>query len=110
MRTCWCPPSWIRGKDISKDAQDRAPQGSTGRARRGIRWLLRRGDKPGDKSVDIGWTSDVVHGSLLETGTSQQEAQPHLRPAVDEGHASGRIDNRFIEGVNSAIARILGRS
>ena len=43
------------------------------------------------------------HAHLVELGTSQQSAQPYLRPSLDAAESSGDILGGFITAVNKTI-------
>ena len=97
------------GSLVGRGARQRVENVASGELRkRGINWRVRK-PKYGEVSVDVGWTRDAFYGSFLETGTSQQSARPHLRPELDEGHADGSLNDRFIEALNKTIAKALGR-
>ena len=49
------------------------------------------------------------HAHLVELGTSQQSAQPFLRPAIDAAGRAGEVDAAFVEAINKTIERQLAR-
>ena len=49
------------------------------------------------------------HAHLIELGTSQQSAQPFLRPSLDAAGRAGEIDAAFVEAINKTIEKQLGR-
>ena len=65
--------------------------------------------KAGDGYADVGFDRDEFHGLFVELGTSQQRARPFLRPALEEGYRSGKIQAAFIDSLNSTIRKQLGK-
>ena len=59
----------------------------------------------GDGYADVGFSS--FYGGFVELGTSRQQAQPFLRPALAE--SEGEITDAFIGAMNATIAKALGR-
>ena len=68
----------------------------------GIRAKVSRG---GDGYADVGFSE--FYGGFIELGTSRQQAQPFLRPAL-EG-SEGEITAAFVAAMNATIAKALGR-
>ena len=49
----------------------------------------------------------AFYGGFVELGTSRQQAQPYLRPALDE--SEGEIKGAFIGALNKTISKALGK-
>ena len=49
----------------------------------------------------------AFYGGFVELGTSRQQAQPYLRPALDE--SEGEIKGAFIGALNKTISKALAR-
>ena len=55
-------------------------------------------DRKGEGYADVGFRPDqAFYGGFVELGTSSQQAQPYLRPALDE--SEGEIKGAFHRGV-----------
>ena len=65
--------------------------------------------KAGDGYADVGFDRDEFHGLFVELGTSQQRARPFLRPALEEGYRSGKIQAAFTDALNNTIRKQLGK-
>jgi HK97 gp10 family phage protein len=69
--------------EIAKDARRRAPR-ETGALRRGIRVENHYDRATGLVEYRVGWDMRTAfYGPLVEFGTEDTPARPHLRPAVD---------------------------
>lgn len=69
--------------EIRKEARRRAPK-DTGDLRRGIR-VDNVLDERGQVVFRVGWDKRIAfYGPLVELGTEDTPAQPHLRPAADQ--------------------------
>ena len=65
-------------------------------------------DRKGEGFADVGFRKDqAFYGGFVELGTSTQQAQPYLRPALEE--AEGEITDAFIGALNATIAKALGK-
>ena len=65
-------------------------------------------DRSGEGYADVGFRPDqAFYGGFVELGTSKQQAQPYLRPALDE--SEGEIRGAFIGALNKTIEKALGR-
>ena len=65
-------------------------------------------DKKGEGYADVGFRKEMAfYGGFVELGTSRQQAQPYLRPALDE--SEGEIKEAFIAAMNKTIGKALGR-
>ena len=65
-------------------------------------------DRKGEGYADVGFRKEqAFHGGFVELGTSTQQAQPYLRPSLEE--AEGEITDAFIGALNATIAKALGR-
>ena len=53
--------------------------------------------------------TDGFYGRFLELGTSKLSARPYLRPALEQTHQDGSIQDGFIVAINKGIAKALGR-
>ena len=63
----------------------------------------------GEGFARIGYNKEkVAHGGAIELGTSQQPAQPYLRPAIADTEAE--ILEAFVTALNKTIERRLGRA
>ena len=80
----------------------------TGKLRRNIKSKAKV-FRSGYGQADIGVTDDAFYGRIIETGSSQQQARPFLRPAFHAARAAGEIHRGFIEAINKTIQRQLGR-
>lgn len=67
---------------IRKEARRRAPR-RTGNLRRNIT-VVNVLDDEGRVEYRVGWAPAAWYGSLVEFGTEDTPARPHLRPAADE--------------------------
>ena len=77
--------------------------------KRNIRTVVKV-DRNGEGSAVVGFDRGNAHyGGFVELGTSTQQAQPYLRPALDEAQASGEIQVAFVEAMNKTIEKALGR-
>lgn len=94
-------------KPVVQTAKDLAPV-ETGNLRRNIR-ANASVKRSGRGEANVGVTEDAFYGTIIETGTSTQAAQPFLRPALERNRANGEINNAFIEALNRTIERFLGR-
>ena len=65
--------------------------------------------KAGDGYADVGFGRKEFHGLFVELGTSRQAAQPFLRPALEKGYRSGKIQAAFIDALNNTIKKRLGK-
>ena len=73
--------------EIRKEARQLAPK-DTGNLRRGIA-VDNVLDDRGAVEFRVGWTKRAFYGSLVELGTEDTPAQPHLRPAALKVKGSG---------------------
>ena len=65
-------------------------------------------NKKGEGYADVGFRpAQAFHGGFVELGTSTQQAQPYLRPALEE--AEGEITDAFIGALNKTIEKALGK-
>ena len=70
--------------EIRKIARQKAPK-STGALRRGIQVENVYDSKTGLVEYHVGWNKYTAwYGALVELGTEDTPARPHLRPAADE--------------------------
>jgi HK97 gp10 family phage protein len=73
---------------IRNDAKRRAPR-DTGALRRSIR-VDNVLDERGNVVYRVGWDKRIAHyGGLVELGTEDTPARPHLRPAADAVRGDG---------------------
>ena len=64
-------------------------------------------DRAGEGFADVGFRKDqAFYGGFVELGTSTQQAQPYLRPALDESESE--ITDAFIGALNKTIEKALG--
>ena len=68
-------------KDIRKDARRLAPR-RTGRLRRGIVIEEITDLSTGLEGFAVGWNDQAFYGQLVEEGTEDTPARPHLVPAA----------------------------
>ena len=78
----------------------------TGALKRSIRSSVKI-DRAGLGTARIGFGRDQFYGGFFELGTSQQAAQPFLRPALAESEPE--ILGAFIGSINMTIERALKR-
>ena len=65
-------------------------------------------DRKGEGFADVGFRKEkAFYGGFQELGTSTQQAQPYLRPSLEE--AEGEITDAFIGALNATIAKALGK-
>ena len=70
--------------EIRKIARQKAPK-NTGALRRGIQVENVYDSKTGLVEYHVGWNKYTAwYGALVELGTEDTPARPHLRPAADE--------------------------
>lgn len=70
--------------EIRKEARRRAPR-TTGALRRGIQVENVYDKQTGLVEYHVGWSKKTAwYGLLVELGTEDTPAKPHLRPAADE--------------------------
>jgi HK97 gp10 family phage protein len=70
--------------EIRKIARQKAPK-ETGALRRGIRVENVYDRETGMVEYHVGWDKRTAfYGALVELGTEDTPARPHLRPAADE--------------------------
>lgn len=69
--------------EIRKRARQKAPRDS-GNLRRNIAVDNVYDRETGLVEYHVGWTKQGFYGSLVELGTEDTPARPHLRPAADE--------------------------
>lgn len=70
-------------EQIRKEAKRLAPK-RTGNLRRNIIVEVVHGPKTDTDEYRIGWNRKAWYGRLVELGTEDTPAQPHLRPAADK--------------------------
>lgn len=74
--------------EIRKEARRRAPK-ETGALRRGIQVENSYDPKTGLVEYRVGWNKYTAwYGLLVELGTEDTPARPHLRPAADKFRTS----------------------
>lgn len=76
-------------REIQRRARRMAPR-RTGALRRSIR--VERERDPATKAIEfwVGWDKRIAwYGALVELGTEDTRARPHLRPAADEINREG---------------------
>lgn len=78
---------------IRKDAQRLAPRRS-GRLRRNIKVEPITDLETGIEGYAVGWDDPGWYGWLVENGTEDTPAQPHLIPAAIKNGVTGRGDDR----------------
>lgn len=89
------------GRIALSEARRRVPV-DTGRLRRSLR--LRKGRKTETKAdVKVTHGEKEYYGTFLELGTSNMQARPFLRPAVDENKA------QISKAVSKEVSKALGR-
>lgn len=70
--------------EVRKLARQKAPK-ETGDLKRGIRVENAYDRETGLVEYRVGWDKRIAfYGGLIELGTEDTPAQPHLRPAADE--------------------------
>ena len=95
-------------KPVVRRAKAQVPV-DEGDLKKGIK-SKRRKAKKGVAISDVGFDRQTAwHGRFVELGTSQQQAQPFLRPALEEAEKTGEINRAFTEKLNIAIAKALAR-
>ena len=76
----------------------------TGALKRSIRASVKI-DRAGLGTARIGFGRDQFYGGFFELGTSQQAAQPFLRPALDDAESESEILGAFIGSINKTIEK-----
>lgn len=67
---------------VAKFARQKAPK-ETGKLRQNIGVEQVRNPRTGAIEFHVGWKRRGWYGSLVELGTEDEPARPHLRPAAD---------------------------
>ena len=96
------------GKPVLKEAKALVPVAS-GDLKKTLRIKVvieRSGLGYADIAVGKG---DVFYGHIVEFGSSQQPAQPFLRPALEKGDKTGTVRGAFLGALNKTIANQLGK-
>jgi HK97 gp10 family phage protein len=75
-------------KAIQRDARRLAPK-DTGRLRRGIVVEEITDLDTGIEGFAVGWNDSAFYGWMVETGTEDEPARPHLIPAAIKHGATG---------------------
>ena len=57
--------------------------------------------------ADVGYERNSSTAGSCELGTSQQQARPFLRPALEEADQAGEVTDEFIRALNKTIAKQL---
>ena len=93
-------------RPVREKARAKVPRDS-GDLRRSIA-INAKVDRNGEGFADVGYRRDqAFYGGFVELGTSQQQARPFLRPALEE--SEGDVVPAFIGALNKTIEKVLGK-